>query len=119
MKLDTKDWCDVCDGRGETITEVVTKRVKGTPGDPKFLRLFQTGITEASKLEGLYKEREAPPPPPGPTININMPDGKIDFGSVSPDLVLDAKELLERIKVMSLPVEQRRIILEERKGIKQ
>lgn len=46
-------WCDACDGTGKVMSEIVTRRVKGQAGDPRFIQEFRNCMTEAVKLEGL------------------------------------------------------------------
>lgn len=117
----TETWCETCDGNGEVIKEVVTKRIKGQAGDSTFLNIYQRGIIEAAKLEGLYLERKEPSQP---AVNINVADGgRLDFSAVDPEMILEAKGLLERIEAAAKGVRlggwgQRRIEVDSQPDLK-
>ena len=48
-------WCGGCGGEGTVFTETVTRKVKGSPGDPRYLEGFVKATKEICKLEDHYK----------------------------------------------------------------
>ena len=49
--------CDQCEGKGYNIEEVVTRKVVGQAGDPRFLGVIQKGLMEIARLMGYYPEK--------------------------------------------------------------
>jgi hypothetical protein len=105
---DTKKWCKTCEGEGEVKAEVVTKRVKGNPGETKHLDTYMKCVLEAARLEGCYlfeKALEKAPQTTNNTLLISGSPEKVaeEIKRLPVDMLLEAKELLTKMK----PVMQR------------
>jgi hypothetical protein len=86
-----QDWCAVCDGRGEVMTEVVTKKELGQAGDSSFLRVVKECFMEAAKLEGLSPKRILQKVKD--QTNIIQTGPSLDLSKVSPERLLEIKRI--------------------------
>jgi len=57
MQKDGATWCESCEGSGRVTDEVVSRRVTGQAGEPRFLSLVNECVKEISRLNGHYPER--------------------------------------------------------------
>lgn len=81
------------------MTEVVTRKVKGQAGDSSFLNVYQRGITEMAKLEGLYEKREViPTGDPQPQLHLHAAIGNFEVGTIPTEVLLEARGLMARLK---------------------
>lgn len=77
------------------MTETVTRRIKGQAGDPQFLTVYQRSVAEISRLENLYKLPKARQSDSAISVEIR---GSIDLSKLSPEKLLQAKQVLARLQ---------------------
>ncbi len=96
------DWCETCGGEGEIKTEVITKKVKGSPGDSSFLGEFRKCIAECARLEAVYPRNKGT----GlkrPKVKLHAHvhtggNGAGKYANAPADVILAAMEALEELK---------------------
>jgi len=88
---DEVDWCAVCDGRGEVMAEVQTRKQTGQSGDPSFLRIVKECLVEAAKLEGLAPQKVLQQV--ASQTNIIQANASMDLSKVPPEKLLELKRI--------------------------
>ena len=91
------EWCKVCGGEGETIQEVVTKRMVGSAGDPSFLRVSGDAIREMVRLEGLEQSRLGSAGRQPLIERIEHNHLHLDLSNAPAELKAAAKRTMERL----------------------
>jgi len=94
MQEDKETWCESCEGKGNVSEELLTRRVVGQAGEPRFLSLVNECIKEISRLNGLYPEK-------GKTGDKESPEGDkhlhLHLGEgdkVDPDILIQMRRLM-------------------------
>jgi len=96
-------WCPTCKGDGTVMAEVVTRKVKGRAGDSSFLKEFRMSIQEVCKLEGLYPATEVKGKVQIDSRMEQVITSRIDFDNVPNDILLEMREMNERLKLYQRP----------------
>jgi len=91
----TNQPCDSCNGTGKIMTENVTRKIKGQPGDSTFLQVFKSCVIEAAKLENLY--RTLTPNVPVPAANVNVQINNTDLSQLTPETLLRIKQAMRQV----------------------
>lgn len=93
MEEDGTTWCEACEGKTKVTEEVISRRVSGQVGDPRFLSLVQDCVREISRLNDHYPRRgkdEKKEEPPGDRhLHLHIGDGKVD-----PDILIQMRRLM-------------------------
>jgi hypothetical protein len=92
--------CERCEGRGYKIEEVVTRKVSGQAGDPRFLALIQKGVSEICRIKGHYPKKERAEK----KVEVNV---QTWFDGADPELINRHRELV---------VQQRRLLIQMAEG---
>ena len=86
-------WCKECEGEGEKMIEVVTKRVTGQAGDSSFLRVANDSIKNLAMLKALYPDRPYVDRE-SKSISIGRAQLNIMVDRMPPELILAVKMAL-------------------------
>jgi len=57
-KRELQKECEECEGRGWHHEELITRKVSGQAGDPRFLAEYRNCMTDICKLQGYYPEKK-------------------------------------------------------------
>lgn len=95
-KEETEKWCEVCQGKGKVIEEVVTRTVKGQAGDSSFLITMLQTIREWNKMHGNYPSKAEQ------HQHLHLHQGQdqssVDLSTVSSENLLDAVRVMKRLR---------------------
>jgi len=95
----TEKWCPECGGEGKVLSEVVTRKVKGSPGDVGYLRAFNEAVREMSRLEDHYNYAGVGRPRNEVVEkHLHLHQHKLDLSGVSSEVLLEAKGAMERLR---------------------
>lgn len=92
MQEDGETWCEKCDGKGTVTDEVISRKVVGQAGDPRFLSLVNECTKEIARLKGHYPERGKKKDEPGGEEG----DKHLHFhfeGKVDPEILIQMRRL--------------------------
>jgi len=91
--------CPKCDGLGEKTEEVVTRKVSGQCGDPKYLQLMQTAIRNIAYLRGMGKKGNRPNTEKQEEkhLHLHLQPVVDQWRKADPDLLAQAKILVDQL----------------------
>jgi len=85
------EWCENCNGDGERVVEVMTRRVKGQAGDSSFLRTQLEVVKEINRINGNYPERTK-------KVEHKHVHAQIDLSRASSEDLLAAMEIVDVLR---------------------
>jgi len=92
MQEDGQTRCETCEGSGRVTDEVVSRRVTGQAGEPRFLSLVNECVKEISRLNGHYPEkgRKKDESEGDKHLHLHLGEG----GKVDPDILIQMRRLM-------------------------
>lgn len=92
--------CKRCEGKGEVLTEVVTKKVSGQCGDPRYLQVALACQREIGRLQGLGQARRELTKNiknEQKHLHVHMNQVLSRWENAPPEVLLQAKALVDKI----------------------
>lgn len=90
-------WCGNCRGKGKILVETVTRKVKGQPGDPAFLRVYKECMTESARIENMYPHAKIVDRSRNSLQIVNKTNWNVDFKAIPQETLLEARQVLAQL----------------------
>ena len=93
MQEDGKTWCEMCEGKGKITEEIVSRKVVGQAGEPRFLSLVNECVKEISRLNGHYPDKrglQKESDEGDKHLHLHLGEG----GKVDPDILIQMRRLM-------------------------